>query len=394
MHSSSTEFSAPSSRLEQWKYSKVESFLKLEHPLHERDQISAFQDVPSEIAQLVGSKGSSIVFYNGQLVGSISEKIYNVSSPVDFEPLNYLDSINMEQAQDGVYLEIDNDKETVYLNIIHLYGNRIEGTTQPTRINTRNHVKVKGISSAKIFEVHIALNELEFSLNQSSRYEVSDSAKLERVKSFWLGEDSYAYDLEDINVSGTGDFKNLLLQMGGKWSRIEQNAYLLDTETHYKSLGAYLLGGSGHCDMTTNIEHKVGHTNSEQLYKGVVTESSRSAFSGRIVIHQDAQKSSTAQLNQNVILGNRAEADSKPQLEVYADDVTASHGSTIGGLNEDEIFYLRSRGIPKEQAVEMAAKAFVHDLTERLDDENLRAQVARILEPGFARYVQSSLGDY
>ena len=394
MHSSNTEFSAPSSKLESWKYSKVESFLRLEHPVHEADQISAFQDLPAEITQLIGTEGSTIVFYNGQLVSCISEKKYNAASATSFEPLNYLDSLNFTQSSDGVNLVIDNDKETVRLNIVYLYGNRIEGTTQPTRINLRNNIQVKGRSSVRLFEVHIALNDLEFSLNQSSRLEVSDSAKLERVKCFWLGDDSYAYDLEDIQVKNQADVKNLLLQMGGKWSRIEQSADLLDEEASYKSLGAYLLGGSGHCDMTTNIEHKVGNTNSEQLFKGVVTESSRSAFSGRIIIHQDAQKSATAQLNQNVILGNRAEADSKPQLEVYADDVTASHGSTIGGLNDDEIFYLRSRGIPKDQAVEMAAKAFVHDLAERLEDENLKAQVARILEPGFARYVQASLGDY
>lgn len=365
MLSSDRAYPNVNSQMEAWKYSKIENFLKLKHEAHGTEVLAKPLTLPEEIQSLLEPGAENIIFYNGQ----------------------------SKQHPGGLDLKIDDNSKSTQLNLVYLYGNRIAGETRPSRINLKNSITVEGRASLKIFEIHIALNDIEFSVEQNTEIVTSGDSKTERAKCFWLGDDSYTYDFENIEIKDKSEFTNLVIQMGGKWSRIEQQAKLQNEGASYKSLGAYLLGGSGHCDLTTNIEHVVGHTNSEQLFKGLVTEKARAAFSGRILIHQDAQKSSTSQLNQNVVLGERAEADSRPQLEVYADDVTASHGSTIGGLSESEIFYLQSRGLSKGKATEMVAKAFVDDLAERLENENLRLQASRILNRGFQQYIQSALED-
>jgi Fe-S cluster assembly protein SufD len=136
--------------------------------------------------------------------------------------------------------------------------------------------------------------------------------------------------------------------------------------------GLYIENGKQHVDNHTNIEHFVADTRSEQLYKGILDGESRAVFNGRVFIAQDAQRSNSSQLNNNLLLSKRAEVDTKPELEIFADDVKAGHGATIGRLDPEHLFYLRSRAISSDDAVAMLALGFANDLVLRRTNEYVR----------------------
>ncbi|HRO66462.1 MAG TPA: SufD family Fe-S cluster assembly protein, partial [Pseudobdellovibrionaceae bacterium] len=140
-------------------------------------------------------------------------------------------------------------------------------------------------------------------------------------------------------------------------------------------LGLSVSTDSQHVDNTTDIDHRVGACDTEQIYKSLLDGESRAVFNGRIYIRPQAQKANSSQLNNNLLMSSKAEADSQPQLMIEADDVKAAHGSTVGHLNAEELFYLRSRGIPRRVAVPLLAYGFLADLLEDIDHEGMKAWV-------------------
>ncbi|MCP5162637.1 MAG: Fe-S cluster assembly protein SufD [Hahellaceae bacterium] len=167
---------------------------------------------------------------------------------------------------------------------------------------------------------------------------------------------------------------------GGKLRRHDLKVALAEPGAECKLNGVCVTLGQQHYDNHTEIEHIASHCNSEENYRCIAADSSRIVFNGRIHIHRDAQKSNGAMNNRNLLLSNDAEIDTKPELEIYADDVKCAHGTTIGQLNEEELFYLLTRGIPKDQAATMLTLGFVVELVYQIPDENVRTLVEQKLE--------------
>jgi Fe-S cluster assembly protein SufD len=136
--------------------------------------------------------------------------------------------------------------------------------------------------------------------------------------------------------------------------------------------GVYTLQGTQHSDVNSFINHKAPHTESAQLYKGIMSDKSRGVFTGLIKVDRDAQFINSAQLNKNLLLSKGAHVNSRPQLEIFADDVKCSHGSTTGQLNEDELFYFESRGIRPEKARMMLSHAYTYDVLLKINNKNIR----------------------
>jgi Fe-S cluster assembly protein SufD len=150
-------------------------------------------------------------------------------------------------------------------------------------------------------------------------------------------------------------------------------------------LGIYAVQGTQHVDNTTLIDHAVGECVTHQLYKGILDGSGRSAFNGKILIRKDAQKADSSQLNNNLLLSNKAEADSKPSIEVHADDVKAGHGSTVGQLNKEELFYLLSRAISKDKAIAMLSYGYLSEVLYKISDDGIQKWLTQHLDEAFAR---------
>ena len=144
--------------------------------------------------------------------------------------------------------------------------------------------------------------------------------------------------------------------------------------------GAYVCGGDEKVKISVDMHHDLPHCNSRQLFKGIAGGKSRVDFYGKIIVAQDAQRTEAYQENHNILLSDGAKVDTKPQLEIYADDVKCSHGATIGRLNEEEQFYMCSRGIPMEDAKVLQMISFVSPVLDNIYDEQLREEIANLIE--------------
>jgi Fe-S cluster assembly protein SufD len=143
--------------------------------------------------------------------------------------------------------------------------------------------------------------------------------------------------------------------------------------------GLYVCGGRQHADNHVRVDHLKPRTISEETYRGVLDGSARAVFNGKVVVHKDAVKTDARQSNANLLLSDTAEVDTKPELEIYADDVKCSHGATVGRLDPDMLFYLRSRAIPEAVARDLLIYAFAEDLIRRLEVKPIRARIERVV---------------
>lgn len=171
----------------------------------------------------------------------------------------------------------------------------------------------------------------------------------------------------------------LSVSLGGKLGRNNLAVHMLGPAAEAQVLGMTLTARQQHIDNKTLIDHAVGYCTTRQLYKSVLAGESRAIFCGRVHIKKDSQKANSEQLNQNLLLSEKAEANSKPELGIYADDVKASHGSAVGQVSNEEIFYLQSRAISKKEAIEMLSLGFVQELVEQVETDSIRQWLSEIV---------------
>ena len=172
----------------------------------------------------------------------------------------------------------------------------------------------------------------------------------------------------------------ILLVYPGVSTDIALNVELQGEGAQANIYGAYVCGADERVKIAVDMHHKVPHCNSRQLFKGIAGGKSRVDFYGKIIVAQDAQRTEAYQENHNILLSDDARVDTKPQLEIYADDVKCSHGATIGRLNEEEQFYMRSRGITLEDARVLQMISFLAPVLEAIPDEAKREEIAHQLE--------------
>ncbi|MCK5580405.1 MAG: Fe-S cluster assembly protein SufD [Candidatus Omnitrophica bacterium] len=179
----------------------------------------------------------------------------------------------------------------------------------------------------------------------------------------------------------SSNFNSFAVTSGGAIARHNINVIANGQGANTTLNGLYLAGGDQLVDHHTSINHHLAHGTSQQLYKGILTDNAHAVFNGKIYVHPEAQQTNSYQLNKNLMLGMGCHVDTKPQLEIYADDIKCSHGATIGQLNEAELFYLQTRGIPRASAIKMLAKGFANELLNKSADANVQDKINKIVEP-------------
>lgn len=186
-----------------------------------------------------------------------------------------------------------------------------------------------------------------------------------------------AFHLADsaVEIGRDASYERFILSVGARLARDEVHTSLNGQGSSVRLLGAYAGRDEQHLDHTTHIDHTVPNTTSHEVYKGVLDDRSRGVFQGGIRVMQDAQKTAGHQLNKALLLSRRAEIDSKPALEIYADDVICSHGATAGEIDEDALFYLRARGIDATAAKNLLVQAFLDEVFDGIADEILRERL-------------------
>ena len=171
-----------------------------------------------------------------------------------------------------------------------------------------------------------------------------------------------------IDVAAGANYHGLQVSSGSCLSREDLEVDLLFAGAKATADGVYIGKGKQVLDHHTSLCHLVGDTQSDQLYKGILSDESRGVFNGRIAIAKNAKGANSSQMNRNLLLSKKVEIDTKPQLEIDNDDVKAAHGAAIGRLDAEHVFYLQSRGIAKAQAIEILASGFAYDVIDRIED--------------------------
>lgn len=195
--------------------------------------------------------------------------------------------------------------------------------------------------------------------------------------------------IRDIEVQSGQRKDMVLLMFPGVSCDIKLDVRLTGEGAEANVYGAYVCGGDEKVKIAVDMHHDLPHCNSRQLFKGIAGGVSKVDFYGKIIVAQDAQRTEAYQENHNILLTDGAKVDTKPQLEIYADDVKCSHGATIGRLNEEEQFYMRSRGISLEDAKVLQMISFVAPVLENIPDETQREALAAQLEGAIRNIVKN-----
>lgn len=243
----------------------------------------------------------------------------------------------------------------------------------PVGYHPRHLIVLEPGSSASLIETHTGGGADRYLANHVTRIVVGESARLRHYLLQSEGTDGYHIATRHAAIAAGARYEAFALTLGGRLTRNEITVTLDGAKAESVLAGAYLLRGKEHCDNTLVSEHRVPHTACRQVFKGVLDDSARGVFQGRIVVHRDAQHSDGHQLSKALLLSDAAEIDQKPELEIYADDVKCSHGAAAGQLDADELFYLRARGIPEGQARRLLIEGFLAEVFDEIAEPDLHA---------------------
>jgi len=217
-------------------------------------------------------------------------------------------------------------------------------------------------------------------LNLLSQVELAENARLSHTRVQTESEQAVVLTSTGVQQAGDSGYRYYGFDLGARLARHEITVKLLGSGARAELAGAFVLDGKRHADNHLCVEHRAPGCRSEQFFRGVLGGRSRGVFNGRALIQAGADGSSVRQSNANLLLSPLAEIDAKPELEIYADEVEASHGATVGQLDEAAVFYLRSRGLDEAAARRLLTAAFCHAVTDRLEDRRVAEQIAALLD--------------
>jgi len=272
-------------------------------------------------------------------------------------------ALNTAFLHDGAYVEIPKglvlDKPLYVLHVTAANG-------KPTVTHPRNLVIAGAESQATLIEGYLAWDDGTYLTNAVSEVVVGDNAVMHYCRLQQDSEQAYHFGALYVRLGRDANATTHSLGLGAALAR-QEVAVVLDGEGSECQLnGLYVVNGRQHIDNYTTLDHAKAHTSSREFYKGVLDGKSSGVFHGRIIVRPGAQKTDAKQSNKNLLLSDDATINTKPQLEIYADDVKCTHGATVGQIDPEAIFYLRSRGIGQDEARQMLTYAFANEIIGRI----------------------------
>lgn len=278
---------------------------------------------------------------------------------------------NTAFVKHGLYIKVE--KKALIEKPIMVY--HFVGAQEENAVNSRNLVVVGESAQVSINESVHTKGEANSFANLVSEIYVGKNARVEFTKVQNDLNTAYQFGHTQVHQARDSHFKANTITMNGAMIRNNINIAIDDENCEAHMYGIYLLNGKSHVDNHTVVDHRKPNSYSNELYKGVVDEKAKGVFNGKIFVRQEAQKTNAFQSNNNILLSDSATVNTKPQLEIWADDVKCSHGCTVGQLDEEAIFYLRARGINERSAKAMLLYAFAKDVLENVSVEPLREQL-------------------
>jgi Fe-S cluster assembly protein SufD len=292
--------------------------------------------------------------------------------------------VNSARFEDGLFIQLD--KEAVLdqpLFIVHEVTASSMGSAYP-----RIYVDAARHSQMTLVEEYISSGSEPVMVNTVTEFVLAEGAQITGVRLTLEGESVQHIGATGVRQAATSRFENHTVGFGGPLRRHDLQVRLEGEGAECKLNGVVVTQGKQHYDNHTSIEHVAAHCDSEETYRNIAADQSHAIFNGRIHIHQDAQKSNANMNNKNLLLSTGAEIDTKPELEIYADDVKCAHGATIGQLDKNSLFYLVSRGIGRREANTLLTMAFINELVEQIPVEVVREAVQLRLNDFFDQAFQ------
>jgi Fe-S cluster assembly protein SufD len=392
------ELGFPTTEHEEWRFTPVTAIEKL--PFKPVQSYSAHRLTPASIEQFcyAGLKSSRLVFVDGHFSPELSAvnvqpagvriaslaRGWSTDRAVMEKHLarharsdeNSFTALNTSFFRDGAFIHIP--KGVVVdepILILHISTAREEGAAS----HHRNLIIAERESKATVIESYVGLGDKPVLTNAVTEIVVGENASLEHCKI--QRENWNAFHVATIEAEQHRSSRLLThsIAIGSKLARNDIHSRFADEGGYCIMNGLYVGNGSQLIDHHTVIDHAKPHCESHEYYNGVLDEKARGVFNGKIFVRPDAQKTDAKQTSRALLLSDDAMVDAKPQLEIFADDVKCTHGSTVGQLDDDAIFYLRARGIGLEQARQMLVIAFAGEILDRITIEPVRAELGQLL---------------
>jgi Fe-S cluster assembly protein SufD len=234
-------------------------------------------------------------------------------------------------------------------------------------------------SIATVIESYVSLGEDTYFTNAVTEVFTAPGARLDHYRLQEESEQAFHIATTQVNQQRGSNYTSYAISLGGEIARHNLNVALTDEAIETTIDGLYVVTGNQHTDNHTVIDHQKPHCASHQLYKGILDGRGRAVFNGKVFVREGALLTDARQLNKNLLLSAEAHVDTKPELEIFADDVKCSHGATVGQLEDEELFYLASRGIGQEKARALLTYGFAEDVISKIKLKSIREQLDRIV---------------
>ncbi|MBK7104308.1 MAG: Fe-S cluster assembly protein SufD [Ignavibacteriae bacterium] len=386
----------PTKKNEEWKYTNISPILNNEFfpsPLVKQD----FENISIDQYKIQNLDTHLVVFINGIFNKELSELndiennviidsffsqstlnhelISKYSSKLE-SGLNSFTLLNHTFTYDGCFIYIPKNK--IVEKPIHILNISIDNPNKQL-IQPRNLIIAEANTQANIIYDFVGKDGLEYFTNTITDISVGENANLSFIKIQNESNLAFHIDKTDIHQNNSSILNHFSLSFGSKIARNDINTKLDGENIECHLFGLYLGNDEQHIDNHTFINHAKPNCMSNELYKGILDDKAKGVFSGKILVDRIAQKTNAFQSNKSVLLSNEASIDAKPQLEIYADDVKCSHGATVGKLDEQAYFYIRSRGVSAEAARSMLIRAFIDDVVSEIKIEQLKDKVNHII---------------
>jgi Fe-S cluster assembly protein SufD len=371
----------PTTHDEEWRFTNVSAIAR-------RNFVPAAPVAPGDIDQLAPwTAGNRLVFVNGFLTEQVStlpagvrlgdldaDAVEHLGNHAGFQENPFV-ALNTAFLGHGAFVRVA--RGTVVEAPIHIVYVTLGGQVGDLpHVHPRSLVVVGPDAQCTIVESYVGAGA--YFTNAVTEIVAADSAVVDHYKVTLEAKGAYHVATLQATLGKTANFSSHSFSLGGALVRNDAGAKLSEG-TEATLNGLYIVNGTQHVDNHTVIDHAKPHANSHEMYKGILDGNASAVFNGRIHVRKDAQKTDSKQTNKNLVLSDDAVIDTKPELQIFADDVRCTHGATIGQLDAEAMFYLRSRGIGKSDARSLLTYAFAQDIIDRVKVQPLKDALERIL---------------
>jgi Fe-S cluster assembly protein SufD len=390
----------PHRRIEEWKYTDLRALVrKTVAPAERPDEAAARQAIAGSPDPLAGLDRHILVIVDGFFVEALSDvkglsgvdivstaaaladagSVGDVFAMPESATGDIAVALNAAFVTDGVRIHVRNgvvmDKP---LEIQHI-------STSAHAAAPRHSVTIGADANARILETYRGPDGIAYQVNGVTQIDVGERASARYARLQVEGDKAVHLGTTTLKLAPRAEFDHLLVTAGALVSRSQMFLTTGGDHTRAGLYGACMIGGKQHADATLLIEHALPGANTRVLFKSVIDDDARGVFQGKVIVAPDAQKTDAKMMNQALLLTETAEFDSKPELEIFADDVQCGHGSTASQIDETQLFYLMARGLERTEAEQLLIEAFLDSAIDALGDERIAAALRRTVSAWLAK---------